>query len=97
MALHRVTLAQSYSIALVGWWTREHLISVQIGSCEVGLNTWRRKIKFQNNPREWVSENHRKARHDFIIHTGWGNDGKMRSERRDKERMRGGRESNVRK
>lgn len=56
----------------------------------MGLNTWRRKIKFQNNPREWVKQNHRKARHDFIIHIGWGNGGKIRGERGKRKGKRGG-------
>jgi hypothetical protein len=45
-----------------------------------GLNTRTRKIKFQNNPRDWVTQKYRKTRHDFIIHVGWSNHGKMRSE-----------------
>lgn len=61
------------------------------------MTTWRRKIKFQNNPREWVKQKQRKARHDFVIHIVWGNDCKMRTERGERKEKRGGGGSNARK
>ena len=52
-----------------------------------GLTTQRRKIKFQNNPRDWVRRKYRKGRHDLIIHVGWRNHGRMRSQRGEREIM----------